>query len=140
MLDFANIGEADSKPIDSATDEGSSAGRSADWRKPIVGYLQDPSQRTDRTVRRLAIKYLLIDNDLYRRTADGLLLKCLDEDQAMVAMGEVHDGLCVTHQSAHKMKWLLRRARFYWLSMINDCFRYYKGCKACQRFGDIQSC
>src|SRR5438105_4255699 len=109
MLGFANISKADSKPIDSATDEGSRAGRSADWRKPIVGYLQDPSQRTDRTVQWFAIKYLLIDNDLYRRTADGLLLKCLDEDQARVAMGEIHDGLCRTHQSDHKMKWLLRR-------------------------------
>ena len=66
MLGFANISEVDSKPIDSATNEGSSAGRSADWREAIVGYLQDPSQRTDRNIRRLAIKYLLIDNDLYR--------------------------------------------------------------------------
>src|SRR5438128_593124 len=97
MLGFANIGEADPKPIDSATDKGSSAGRSVDWRKPIVGYLHDLSQRTDRTVRWLAIKYLLINNDLYHRTTDGLLLKCLDEDQARVAMGEVHDGLCGTH-------------------------------------------
>ena len=22
--------------------------------------------------------------------------------------------------------------------MINDCFKYYKGCEACQKFGDIQ--
>ena len=79
-----------------------------DWRKPIMTYLQDPFQKTDKTVRRLAIKYTLVDDDLYRRTADGLLLKCLDGDQARVAMGEVHDGLCDTHQSAHKMKWMLR--------------------------------
>ena len=65
MLGFANIGEADSKPIDLATDEGSSAGKSANWRTPIVGYLQDRSQRADRTVRWLAIKHLLINNDLY---------------------------------------------------------------------------
>jgi hypothetical protein len=36
-------------------------------------------------------------------------------------MGEVHEGICGTHQSAHKMKWLLCRAGFYWLTMINDC-------------------
>jgi hypothetical protein len=52
-------------------------------------------------------------------------------------MGEVHEGICGTHQSAHKMKWLLWRAGFYWLTMINDCFKYYKGCEACQKFGDI---
>ena len=31
-----------------------------------------------------------------------------------MAMGEVHEGICGTHQSAPKMKWLLRRAGFYW--------------------------
>jgi IS30 family transposase len=36
------------------------------------------------------------------------------------------------------MKWLLRYARFYWLTMISDCFRYYKGCESCQKFGDVQ--
>jgi hypothetical protein len=53
-------------------------------------------------------------------------------------MGEVHEGICGTHDSAHKMKWLLRRARFYWPKMIKDCFRYYKGCESCQKFGDVQ--
>ena len=84
------------------------------------------------------IKYNLIDDELYRRTADGVLLKCLDSDQARVTMGEVHEGICVTHQPAPKMKWLLRRAGFYWPTMMADCFRYYKGCEECQRFGDIQ--
>jgi hypothetical protein len=39
---------------------------------------------------------------------DGLFLKCLNEDEARVAMGEVHEGLCDTHQSAQKMKWVLK--------------------------------
>ena len=102
---------------------GSKNNKISDWRKPIITYLQDPSQKMDKAVRRLVIKYTLVDDDLYRRTADGLLMKCLDGDQARVAMGEVHDGLCGTHQSAHKMKWMLRRAGFYWPTMINDCFR-----------------
>jgi hypothetical protein len=138
MLAFANTGTAETKPIISATNEGSSAGEDKDWRRPIIEYLQDPSKRADRTVRRMAFKYVLMDNDLYCRTVDGILLKCLNEDQSRVSMGEVHEGICGTHQSAHKMKWLLRRVGFYWPMMINDCFRYYKGCKACQKFGDIQ--
>jgi hypothetical protein len=39
-----------------------------------------------------------------------------------VAMGEVHEGICGTHQSTPKMKWLLRRAGFYWPTMMADCF------------------
>jgi hypothetical protein len=53
-------------------------------------------------------------------------------------MGEVHEGICGTHQSAPKMKWLLDRAGFYWPTMMADCFRYYKGCEECQRFGNVQ--
>jgi len=53
-------------------------------------------------------------------------------------MGEVHEGICGTHQSAPKMKWLLRQAGFYWPTMMANCFRYYKGCEECQRFGNIQ--
>ena len=79
----------------------------------------------------MAFKYVLIDDELYRRTAEDLLLKCLDSDQARVAMGEVHKGICGTHQSASKMRWLLRRVGFYWSFMMSDCFKYYKGCEEC---------
>jgi hypothetical protein len=46
-------------------------------------------------------------------------------------MGEVHEGMCGTHQSAHKMKWMLKKAGFYWPMMMGDCFRYFRGCEAC---------
>ena len=67
-----------------------------------------------------------------RGIVEDVLLKCLDSDQARVAMGGVHEGICGTHQSASKMKWLLRRAYFYWPTTMADCFRYYKGCEECQ--------
>lgn len=57
----------------------------------------------DKTIRCLAFKYMLVDDDLYHRIANGLL-KCLDEDQARVIVGEVHECLCGTHQSVHKIK------------------------------------
>jgi hypothetical protein len=66
------------------------------------------------------------------------LLKWLGSDQSKIAMGEVHEGICGTHQSTHKMKWLLHHAEFYGLNMINDCFRYCKGCESCQKFRDVQ--
>ena len=80
----------------------------------------------------------MIDVGLYHRTAEDVLLMCLDSDQARVAMGEVHEGICGTHQSAPKMKWLLKRAGFYWPTMMEDCFRYYKGCEEYHRFGNVQ--
>jgi hypothetical protein len=67
------------------------------------------------------------DDELYQHTMDGLLLKCLDEEGAQVAMGEVHKGLCRTHQSTRKIEWTLKRSGLYWLMMMDDCTRYRKG-------------
>jgi hypothetical protein len=75
-----------------------------DWMIPIIDYLQDPSHKADRKVRWLAFKFTLVEEELYHRTLDDLLLKCLDSDQAKVTMGEVHEGIYDTHQSAPKMK------------------------------------
>jgi hypothetical protein len=102
-----------------------------DWRTPLVHYLENSGYITNRKVRWQALKYVMLDNTLYRRTIDGLLLKCLGSDQSRIATREVYEGIYGTHQSAHKIKWLLHRAGFYWSTMINDCFRYYKGCESC---------
>jgi hypothetical protein len=75
-------------------------GEKEDWRTPLVRYLQEPGVAVDRKIHRQALKYTLLNDELYRRTIDGLLLKCVGEDAAWVAMGDVHEGLCGTHQSA----------------------------------------
>jgi hypothetical protein len=92
----------------------------------------------DRKIRRRVLKYTVVNGILYRRTPDGLLLKCLGEEEAKVAMSKVHDGMCGAHQAAHKMKWLLRRSGVYWWNMLGDCFKYSKRCGTCQHFGKLQ--
>jgi hypothetical protein len=109
-----------------------------DWRLPLLELIRDPGKTTDKKVKRQVLKYMLLDDDLYQRTNDSMLLKCLGEEQAKVAVWEVHDGICGAHQSAYKMNWLLWRSRFYWPTMMDDCIMYQKGCKACQRFKNIQ--
>jgi hypothetical protein len=47
---------------------------------------------------------VLLDGELHQHIVDSLLLKCLDEERARVAMVEVHEGLCGSHHSAFKMK------------------------------------
>jgi hypothetical protein len=92
----------------------------------------------DKNIRRTSFKYVLMSDELYRRTVDDVLLNCLGPGDAILAMVEVHEGICGTHQSAPKMKWLLRRYGFYWPNMIAGCFKYYKGCQVCKKFGDLQ--
>jgi len=80
-----------------------------DWRKEIADYLKDPSKKVERRVRFQATKYVLLEDELYYRTIDGILLKCLSNDEARTLMGEIHEGVCGAHQSTFKMKWMIRR-------------------------------
>ena len=59
---------------------------SQDWRVPLISYLRNSGRGAERNIQHLAFKYVLIDDELYRRTAEDLLLKCLDSDQTKVAM------------------------------------------------------
>ena len=93
--------------------------------------MKDPSNKVDRKIRLQAIKYVLLEEDLYYRTIDGVFLKCIDKEEAKVLMGEIHEGVCGSHQLAYKMKWVIRRNRYFWPTMLEDFFTYYKGCQEC---------
>jgi len=109
-----------------------------DWRKEIIDYLKDPSKRVERRVRFQATKCVLLEEELYYRTIDGVLLKCLGDDKAKSLMGEIHEGVCGAHQLAFKMKWTIRRNVYYWPAILEYCFKYFKGCQGCQKFGNVQ--
>jgi hypothetical protein len=74
-----------------------------------VTYLKDPSGGAERNIQRLAFKCVLVDDEFYHRTTKDLLLKCLDSVWAEVERFLKESADCGTHQSAPKMKWLLRR-------------------------------
>jgi hypothetical protein len=102
-----------------------------DWRADIFNYFKDPARGAPRKIQHKAMKYVLIGDDMFYRTLEGLLLKCLGLIEANRLLHEVHEGACETHQSAHKMKWLIRRSGYYWPTMLEDSIKYYKGCQAC---------
>ena len=36
------------------------------------------------------------------------------------------------------MKWIICRTGYFWPTILEDCFEYYKGCQDCQHFDKIQ--
>jgi hypothetical protein len=105
-----------------------------DWRVDIFNYLKDPARGAPKKTRYKAMKYILIGDE----PVEGLLLKCLGPIESNGLLHEVHEGTCGSHQSSHKIKWLIRCSGYYWPDMLEDCFKYYKGCQACQRFGKYE--
>ncbi|KAL0444704.1 UNVERIFIED_CONTAM: hypothetical protein Slati_2193100 [Sesamum latifolium] len=74
-----------------------------DWRQPLVDYLKygklpsDPRRRTD--IRRRATRFIYYKGMLYRRSFEGIFLRCLSDDEKDQAMEEAHSGVCGAHQS-----------------------------------------
>jgi hypothetical protein len=68
------------------------------WYHDILTYVKSqeyPSHATEndkKTIRRLAMGFCLRGNILYKRTFDGLLLRCLDEKEAQRVIQEVTKG------------------------------------------------
>ncbi|XP_045810928.1 uncharacterized protein LOC123905369 [Trifolium pratense] len=109
-----------------------------DWRKPIMEYLENPIGNAPRKIKYRASNYVIIGNELFKKTLEGILLKCLSETEAYIAISDIHSGACGSHQSGHKMKWLLFRQGMYWPSMLKDCIDFAKGCQECQKHAGIQ--
>jgi hypothetical protein len=75
-----------------------------DWRKLVVNYLENPDGATCRKIKYKALSYVIVGNKLFKKTPEGVLLKCLGETEAYLAVSNTHSGACDTHQAGHKMK------------------------------------
>ncbi|XP_060183015.1 uncharacterized protein LOC132612963 [Lycium barbarum] len=107
-----------------------------DWRQTMIDYLcysilpEDPKRKTE--IRRRAPRFLYYKDTLYRRSFEGVLLRCLGEEEATQAMQEAHYGVCGSHQSGPKLHFHIKRMGYYWPTMVKDCLDYARSCKACQ--------
>ncbi|XP_068321973.1 uncharacterized protein [Pyrus communis] len=109
-----------------------------DWRMTIIRYLDNPSDKYNRRIRVHATNYVSYQNELYQKGDDGLLLLCLDLQEAAQAITEVHERICGAHQSGRKMRWLLHRYGYFWPSILKDYIEYTRGCMQCQIHEPIQ--
>ncbi|XP_057779963.1 uncharacterized protein LOC130998564 [Salvia miltiorrhiza] len=107
-----------------------------DWHQLLVDYLKydklpnDPRRRVD--IRRCATRFIFFKGTLYRRSFDGVFLRCLSNEEAAKAMEEAHSGICGAHQSGPKLHFRIKRMGYYWPTMVKDCQDYAQRCQACQ--------
>ncbi|KAA0048243.1 uncharacterized protein E5676_scaffold265G001580 [Cucumis melo var. makuwa] len=83
-------------------------------------------------VRRRATHFIYYKETLYRRSLEGLFLRCLGKEDSIKALKEVHAGICGAHQSGPKLQFQLRRMGYYWPKMVQDSMDYAEKCEACQ--------
>ena len=85
---------------------------------PIISYLKD-SKLTEgrdkaRKLRVKSIRYILMDEVLYKRGFSQPYLRCLAPDQTNYVLREVHEGSCGNHSGAKSLVHKVIHAGYYW--------------------------
>jgi hypothetical protein len=110
----------------------------SEWYKDIVFYLRfgkfhftmNPKER--RTLKMKENQYVLIAYILFRRNYDGILLRCVDENQAHKLMREFHEGICSGQFARISIAHKIIRVGFYHPSMFRDSYATIRKCVSCQ--------
>eukprot|EP00253_Pinus_taeda_P003866 PITA_03866 len=97
------------------------------------GYLPPEfNYRNKRALRLKSKHYEIIDNVLFRRNYDFVLLRCLEKSKAQTVLQELQDGPAGGHfrgdTTAHK----ILHVGYYWPTLFKDTHEYVRKCKIFQ--------
>ena len=83
--------------------------------------------------------YQIIDGILFRNNYDGVLLICLEKEDAKKVIAELHDGPAGGHFSGDTTSHKILRAGYYWPMLFKDAHVHVRKCNICQRCGGRQA-
>jgi hypothetical protein len=106
------------------------------WITEIQTYLKDNILSDDSAsanrIARLAKRYTLVEGDLYRRGANGVLMRYITREEGCELLAEVHGDKCGNHASSRTLVGKAFRHDFYWPTALQDAVELVKTCRACQ--------
>ena len=94
-------------------------------------YLGGVDRKDRRVLRLLATQYILCGGVLYRRSYEGVHLRCVDKEEAKKLIKEVYQGVCGPHMNGQMLTKKIMRLGFYWVTMEADCIEHAKKCHQC---------
>jgi hypothetical protein len=109
---------------------------SNDWREPIIKYIKNEEKPDDKAtterIARQSAHYPLIGEELYRRGATGVLMKCISSITGRQLLYEIHAGQCGIHAASRTLVGKVFRSDFYWPTTKSDAAELVWRCEACQ--------
>ncbi|KAL2240234.1 UNVERIFIED_CONTAM: Retrovirus-related Pol polyprotein from transposon [Sesamum indicum] len=107
------------------------------WKTPFIRYLKHGELPSDAiAVKRLQFKanrFTMIGDDLYKRTPEGILLKCLNAERAQYVLREIHEGSCGNHSGGRSLAQKIIRQGYFWPTIAEDAKEFAKKCESCQK-------
>ena len=78
---------------------------------------------------------MLVDGNLMRKSAkEGILQKCITQEDGVKLLVEIHSGSCSNHVTSRTLVGQAFRAGFYWPTAISDAEDLVRRCEGCQFF------
>jgi hypothetical protein len=108
------------------------------WAEPFSNYLitgdlpQDEAKA--RRLQHHAQAYTIINSELYKRRVSGIFQKCIEPEEGLELLREIHQGECGHHASSRALVAKAFRHGFYWSTALKDAEQLVKHCNGCQRF------
>ena len=88
-----------------------------DWRAPLLAYLLEevlPPERTKaQCIARGAKTFIVLGDELYKRSPSGVLMKCISTNQGKQLLLEVHVGIYGHHVAPRSLVRKAFRQGFY---------------------------
>nr|XP_033510110.1 uncharacterized protein LOC117274846 [Nicotiana tomentosiformis] len=95
------------------------------------------NSKASRALQTKAARYCLVDGQLYRRSYQGQLARCLGASEADYVIREVHEEISGNHSGADSLVLNLIMAAYYWPQMEHDANKFVQKCDKCQRHSQI---
>ncbi|XP_017256033.2 uncharacterized protein LOC135147082 [Daucus carota subsp. sativus] len=112
-----------------------------DWRQVFIDYLQHgtlPNNSSDARVLRMKVsRFTLIDGVLFKKSATGLLQRCLGREEVDMTLRDLHEGECGNHAGGRSLAIKALRMGYYWPTMREDAVVFAQKCDACQRHAPV---
>ena len=103
----------------------------------LGAYLEGADKRELRSIRMMTIQYILYKGQLYKRSYNGIHLRCLKKEEVEKVMEEVHQGICGPHMNRRMLAKKILRIGYHWNKMETDCVDYVKSCPDFQTFANL---
>jgi hypothetical protein len=92
-----------------------------------------PSDRSEaRRIARMAKSFILVDGELYKRAASGVLQWCVPIPQGRELFRDIHVGVCSHHAAPRSLVGNAFRWGFYWPTAVAGASEIVRTCEGCQ--------
>ncbi|XP_056691954.1 uncharacterized protein [Spinacia oleracea] len=112
------------------------------WTKPILDYLTHetlPDDKLEATkILFKASRYVILQGILFKRSANGMLMRCAEKTEWERLQKQYHEGECGGHEGGRSLSTRIKRNGYYWPTMLKDAMRYVAKCDKCQRHADSE--